>query len=152
MSLQEGMTGLFPAEAEIPVNYRLSEPVEMNRFLLNGELRRWEGPMQEVFSPVCVRNGADLSRKMIGRFPVMTEGDALAALAAAVEAYDSGRGNWPTMPVAARIECIQEFAWRMKEKRGEVVRLLMWRSASLSRILKRNSTGRWITLSIPLMP
>lgn len=124
--MQEGMTGLFPAEAEIPVNYRLSEPVEMNRFLLNGELRRWEGPMQEVFSPVCVRNGTDLSRKMIGRFPVMTEGDALAALAAAVEAYDSGRGKWPTMPVAARIECIQEFAWRMKEKRGEVVRLLMW--------------------------
>jgi glyceraldehyde-3-phosphate dehydrogenase (NADP+) len=118
--------GMFPAEADIPAAYGLSEPVEMNRFLLNGELRRWEGPMQEVVSPVCIRQGAGLTRKMIGRFPVMTEGDALAALAAAVEAYDSGRGKWPTMPVAARIQCVQEFAWRMKEKRGEVVRLLMW--------------------------
>lgn len=122
----QGMSGLFPAEADIPAAYGLPEPVEMNRFLLNGELRRWDGPMQEVVSPVCIRQGAGLTRKMIGRFPLMNEGDALAALAAAVEAYDSGRGLWPTMPVAARIQCVQEFAWRMKEKRGEVVRLLMW--------------------------
>ncbi|WP_243369644.1 NADP-dependent glyceraldehyde-3-phosphate dehydrogenase [Geotalea sp. SG265] len=126
MVLQESMAGLFPAEADIPAAYGLPEPVEMDRFLLNGELRHWEGPMQEVYSPVCVRQDTGLSRKMIGRFPLMAEGDALAALAAAVEAYDSGRGRWPTMPVAARIECVQEFAWRMKEKRGEVVRLLMW--------------------------
>lgn len=124
--MKEQIRRLFPAEGEIPASYDLAEPVEMNTFLLNGELRRWDGPMQEVFSPICMRHGDDLSRKMIGRFPLMAEGDALAALAAAVEAYDSGQGKWPTMPVAARIECVQQFAWRMKEQRAEVVRLLMW--------------------------
>ena len=45
---------------------------------------------------------------------------------AACRAYDSGRGHWPTLAVEDRIRHLEEFAYRMKEKREEVVRLLMW--------------------------
>jgi glyceraldehyde-3-phosphate dehydrogenase (NADP+) len=65
-------------------------------------------------------------RQLIGSFPLMGEPEAMAALDAAVAAYDSGRGNWPTMPVRQRIEHVQKFAWLMKEQRDEVVKLLMW--------------------------
>jgi glyceraldehyde-3-phosphate dehydrogenase (NADP+) len=56
----------------------------------------------------------------------MGEAEALAALDAAVRAYDHGRGLWPTMPVAGRIGHMQEFAWAMKEQRDAVVKVLMW--------------------------
>ena len=126
MALKEKISNLFPSQGSIPERFRLPSPVELRSYLLNGELRRWEGPMQEVFSPVCLRSGDGLSRQMVGRFPVMTEEDAQAVLDAAVNAYDCGRGRWPTMPVADRIACVQQFAYRMKEQRSEVVRLLMW--------------------------
>ncbi|ABQ25239.1 NADP-dependent glyceraldehyde-3-phosphate dehydrogenase [Geotalea uraniireducens] len=126
MTLKERIDKLFPTEAEISKSFRLPEPIELNSFLINGELRSWNGPMQEVFSPVCVKTEAGLFRQMIGRFPLMAESDALSVLDAAVGAYDCGRGRWPTMSVEERIACVQEFAYRMKEKRSEVVSLLMW--------------------------
>lgn len=126
MTLKEKIDKLFPTEAEIRKSFHLPEPIELNSFLINGELRSWNGPMQEVFSPVCVKTGAGLFRQMIGIFPLMAESDALSVLDAAVGAYDCGRGRWPTMPVGERIACVQEFAYRMKEKRSAVVSLLMW--------------------------
>lgn len=126
MTLKEKINKLFPTEAEIRKSFRLPEPIELNSFLINGELLSWNGPMQEVFSPVCVKNEAGLFRQMIGMFPLMAESDALSVLDAAVGAYNCGRGRWPTMSVGERIACVQEFAYRMKEKRSEVVSLLMW--------------------------
>ena len=126
MTPRERIDRLFPTEAEIRKSFHLPEPIELNSFLINGEMRSWNGPMQEVFSPVCVRTNGGALRQMIGRFPLMTEADALSILDAAVNAYDCGRGRWPTMSVGERIACVQEFAYRMKEKRSEVVSLLMW--------------------------
>jgi glyceraldehyde-3-phosphate dehydrogenase (NADP+) len=56
----------------------------------------------------------------------MGETEALAALDAAVSAYNNGRGTWPTMPVRQRIEHLQNFAWLMKAQRDNVVNILMW--------------------------
>ena len=126
MTISEKITTLFPAPEEIPPQHRLPAPVELRTFLAGGELRTWEGDAQEVLSPVCVRTPAGPERVRIGSFPLMGEADALAALDAAVAAYDNGRGEWPTMTVADRIGHVQRFAARMKERRSEVVRLLMW--------------------------
>lgn len=117
---------IFPKKEDIPAEFRLPKPVEQREYLVDGELRRWDGPMQEVLSPVCEATPQGPVRQTIGRFPLMTEKEALEALEAAVRAYDCGRGRWPTMSVAERIRHVQEFAGRMKERRGEVVRLLMW--------------------------
>ena len=72
--------------------------------------------------------GADgsLTQVELGSVPHGAEAEAEAALAAAVTAYDSGRGAWPTMAVAERIACMQGFAKRMQAAREEVVRLISW--------------------------
>ena len=94
--------------------------------MIDGELRHWDGPTQESFSSIYLKTSAGLAPKLIGSFPLLTEKEALEALDAASSAYNYGRGIWPTMSVAARIERVQDFAYRMKEKRQEVVKLLMW--------------------------
>jgi acyl-CoA reductase-like NAD-dependent aldehyde dehydrogenase len=50
----------------------------------------------------------------------------MAALDAAVAAYDNGRGEWPTMGVADRIACIENFTRKMIEQKDIVVKLIMW--------------------------
>lgn len=117
---------IYPTIDEIPAEFRLESPLEQTDYLLDGKIRQWQGPVQKVHSPVCIAGPDGLTRQHIGSFPLMGETEALAALDAAVQAYDNGRGLWPTMPVAKRIEHVQEFAWRMKEQRDRVVKLLMW--------------------------
>lgn len=125
MSNQRDLTALFPTIQDIPGNYDIPE-VNQTEYLVNGELRQWDGPFQEVSSPVCIRTEAGFERKLLGRYPLLPESAILEALDAAVKAYDNGKGLWPTMPVEERIRHIEEFAFRMKDKREEVVTLLMW--------------------------
>jgi glyceraldehyde-3-phosphate dehydrogenase (NADP+) len=62
----------------------------------------------------------------IGTFPLLSEKESLAALAAAVAAYDHGRGLWPTMTVPERIKAVRSFTVRMRSERETMVRLMMW--------------------------
>ena len=62
----------------------------------------------------------------IGAIPLLGEPEALAALAAAVAAYDHGHGLWPTMTVAERIDRVRRFTIRMRGERDAIVRLMMW--------------------------
>ena len=57
---------------------------------------------------------------------MLTKHEALDALNAAVAAYNLGQGEWPTMSVMDRISHVEVFLGKMKEKRAEVVKLLMW--------------------------
>src|SRR5262249_3250657 len=101
-------------------------PINQTEYLINGELRCWEGPTEEILSPVCVSTPSGVVQKSLGSYPLLTEKEALEALAAAVAAYDNGRGRWPTMSVNGRMKQIEEFAYRMKEQKNEIVKLLMW--------------------------
>ncbi len=102
-------------------------PVFQREWLLAGELREWTGPVHDVLSPICLRQAdGSLRQAEIGHYPRLGEAEALAAVAAAAAAYDQGRGAWPTMPVAARIRAVEDFALRMRAQREEMVRLLMW--------------------------
>jgi glyceraldehyde-3-phosphate dehydrogenase (NADP+) len=126
MSIAERIPTIYPSLDEIPPQQQLTAPMELRDYLLNGELHRWNGAVQDVLSPVCVRTSGGPERMRIGSFPLMGEADALAALDAATAAYDCGRGRWPTMGVADRIRHVQHFAALMKEQRETVVRLIMW--------------------------
>jgi glyceraldehyde-3-phosphate dehydrogenase (NADP+) len=117
---------LFPAEDAVPAAFRIDRPLEQREYLVGGEIRRWEGPCEEVHSPVCIATETELEAKRIGSYPLLTEEEALAALEAACRAYDHGRGDWPTMAVEERIRHLEDFAYRMKEQREAVVSLLMW--------------------------
>jgi len=126
ITTEETIASLFPDEHGIPVEHRHAEPVIQKEYLINGQLRIWEGPLQEVLSPVCVRTASGVSRKAIGSYPVLTAREAMDALDAAEHAYDNGRGLWPSMPVNGRIVHIEEFLRRMQEKKRDIIHLLMW--------------------------
>ncbi|MBC7961379.1 MAG: NADP-dependent glyceraldehyde-3-phosphate dehydrogenase [Steroidobacteraceae bacterium] len=117
---------LFPEELDIPGQFFIRQLIRQDYYLINGELRHWDGPLQDVLSPVYVRNGTESVRKRIGSAPLLDEQAALETLDVAVKAYDNGRGTWPTMSVGERIQCVQRFAGSVREKRDQVVRLLMW--------------------------
>jgi len=129
MSLTEKISSSFPVGLDqIPEMDRFPGLVEQTEYLLNGELKQWSGPFQEIYSPVCLADSGEKGA-LIGHAPSLNKAAALDALDAAVRAYDLGRGAWPTMSVGARIKHIEDFAVRMKEKRSEVVRFIMWEIA-----------------------
>jgi glyceraldehyde-3-phosphate dehydrogenase (NADP+) len=124
--IQHRVEAIFPTAEEIPEAFRLQAPVSQREYLIGGELRHWDGEVETVLSPVHVQTDGGLVPVTVGHFPSLTERESLAVLNAAVAAYARGRGLWPTMSVAQRIEHVQDFTYRMKEKRDEVVKLLVW--------------------------
>ena len=117
---------LFPSASEIPKEYDLIKPIEQKEYLVNGELRQWTGKTQDVWSPIYVRTENGLEQKRIGSYPITDATDAMEVLYAGVKAYSNGRGEWPSMSVSQRIECVEKFTQKMIQKRDEVVKLLMW--------------------------
>lgn len=125
MTFIDQLKNIFVKEEQIPEEYRLHE-IHQREYLTNGEMVKWEGSVHEVYSPICIQTGKGLERKLIGTYPVCTEKEALQALDAAVAAYDNGRGEWPTMSVADRIRCVENFTHKMLQQKETVVKLLMW--------------------------
>jgi glyceraldehyde-3-phosphate dehydrogenase (NADP+) len=115
----------FPSLADIPQEYRM----DINRYkpvyLLDGKICNWKGPLEEVSSPVCIKENGKIERLIIGQVPSMDEEAAMKGLHAAVKAWDNGRGVWPTMSVKDRILAVEKFVDRMKIVREEVAKLLM---------------------------
>ncbi len=126
MDKSKQLASSFPAQSDVPERFRLGELLTQRTYLVNGQLRHWAGPMQEVLSPVCIGAQGRCRPKVLGSYPLLSETEAVDALDAAVGAYGNGRGQWPTMSVEQRIRHMEDFTYRMKERRDEVVRLLMW--------------------------
>jgi len=119
------LANLFPTEGEVPEPFRLPVPLDQREFLVGGSLVPWEGPLQDVISPICRRDGDEIRPVRIGGYPLLTARESMAALDAADRAWDHGRGKWPTLSVADRIACVRAFVQAMKLRRAEVVNLLM---------------------------
>ena len=90
---------IFPSNTEIPSNMDITEQHEQRLYLLDGELKEWDGHVQDIFSPVFIKENNVLVRKRLGSYPLLGEKESLEALASAQKAYNLGRGEWPTMPV-----------------------------------------------------
>lgn len=126
MNLQETIRNIFPEEKGVPAEFMPPFPIIQKEYLVNGEIRTWNGEMQDVLSPVCLKTATGLEQKLIGRYPTLTEKESLEALEAASAAYDNGKGEWPSMPVEERIRRVERLAFLMKDKRTEIINLLMW--------------------------
>ena len=98
--------------------------LHQNTYLDNGKLVNWNGKMDEVHSTIST--SSEYKPTLLGTVPHMDEPTALKVLNSAVKAYDKGKGQWPTMRVKDRIECMKSFVEHMQTKRTEVVKLLMW--------------------------
>jgi glyceraldehyde-3-phosphate dehydrogenase (NADP+) len=123
---KEFLSTIFPAEASIPKTFQLISRIDQREYMVEGKLRMWEGDLNPVMSPVCVSTPQGYEQKIIGSTPLLTKKEALEALDAAVRAFDLGHGKWPSFTVSERIEHVEKFLVRMREKRAEVVNLLMW--------------------------
>ncbi len=126
MLLNEQIANIFPTESQIPAEFNLTEPIHQREYLVNGEMRTWNGDTHTVLSPVYIKTANGLEQKLVGSYPLATEVEALEALDAAVKAYNHGRGEWPTMTIPERIACLEKFTNMMTEKKNEIVNLLMW--------------------------
>jgi glyceraldehyde-3-phosphate dehydrogenase (NADP+) len=117
----------FPTADEIPESARIDASPWERRWLVDGEVLRWDGPTLEVRSPVCLRS-ADGSheRALCGHLAALDEESGRRAVMSARAAWDDGRGAWPTMRVKDRIACVRRFVDGMTKVRESVVRLLMW--------------------------
>jgi glyceraldehyde-3-phosphate dehydrogenase (NADP+) len=124
--MSQFLSNVFPDESSIPSAVKFTQPINQREYLVNGATKVWDGPLSSVLSPVFVRKGNGFEQKIIGSTPLLTSKECLEALDAASLAYNNGQGVWPTMNVAGRIEHVEKFLSQMKEKRTEVVNLLMW--------------------------
>lgn len=122
----QSIPNIFPEPSQIPTEFQLPDFIEQREYLINGELKKWEGPMNEVISPISIIKDAVITRNIIGSTPLLTGAESLTALEAAVQAYNNGTGEWPTMSVADRIVHVEQFLVAMKAQRSEVIKLLMW--------------------------
>jgi glyceraldehyde-3-phosphate dehydrogenase (NADP+) len=108
----------------IPDAYKISSPIEADRYLINGELKTWNGRKAEVNSTIS--STEKFQPTYIGSVPELEETQAHESLNAALNAYDQGKGLWPTMRVGERIECMEAFVEKMETKRDIIVKLIMW--------------------------
>ncbi|RMA57234.1 NADP-dependent glyceraldehyde-3-phosphate dehydrogenase [Ulvibacter antarcticus] len=109
---------------DIPEAYKITSLINQNSYLVSGELKPWKGKTTEVYSTIS--STEDYKPTLLGSIPQLGKDEALEALDAACDAYDKGKGSWPTMKVIDRIACMENFVKQMKTKRAEVVKLLMW--------------------------
>ena len=126
MGLIEKIQTIFPQAADIPETLLTDVPCVQTGYLINGEIREWDGPRQAVLSPVWTARDSGPEPFCIGEYPLLTQTEAMAALDAAVAAYDHGQGVWPTMSVSERIGHLEQFVFRMMAVKDRVVRFLMW--------------------------
>jgi glyceraldehyde-3-phosphate dehydrogenase (NADP+) len=126
MLTSQQLNELFPEESKLK-NCDVPPPVHQRETLVNGELRPWTGPVETVRSAICTRKAdGTLEQVELGSHPIGGVPEAQVALDAAVAAYDNGRGEWPTMTVAQRISCMQDFTRQMMARREQIVQLIMW--------------------------
>ncbi|MFT7336451.1 MAG: glyceraldehyde-3-phosphate dehydrogenase (NADP+), partial [Porticoccaceae bacterium] len=108
----------------IPEEFQIKELLNQDTYLVNGELKKWEGQTSPVFSTIS--STEKYAPTILGSIPFMGETEAMEAVEAASAAYNKGQGLWPTMKVVDRIKCMENFVTQMKATRQEVVKLLMW--------------------------
>ena len=124
--LMQTPTNLFPDPFNIPEKWNLPNRMDQREYLIGGELRTWNGDLNDIVSPIYLNIDGRIEPKIIGSTPLLGEKESLEALDAAVLAYNNGRGNWPTMTLVDRIAHVEHFLAEMRLVRTEVVRLLMW--------------------------
>jgi len=86
MDFKTTLENLFVEAKDVPAEFSLPSEVHQREYLSNGVMKQWDGPVHEVFSPICIKTENGLERKLIGSYPVCTEAEAQESLEAAVVA------------------------------------------------------------------
>ena len=108
----------------IPDQFKIKKTISQNTYLVDGVLKTWTGETADVYSTISSTD--TYKPTLLGSIPQLSEEQANEALNSACNAFDRGKGLWPTMKVVDRIACMDKFVAQMKTKREEIVNLLMW--------------------------
>ena len=108
----------------IPDQFQIKKTISQNTYLVDGVLKTWTGETADVYSTISSTD--TYKPTLLGSIPQLGEEQANEALNSACNAFDRGKGLWPTMKVVDRIACMDKFVIQMKTKREEIVKLLMW--------------------------
>ncbi len=117
---------IFHAESAIPEEWRIDSPIEQRTYLVAGRLTGWKGPMEDIVSPIWISTPSGPMPRVIGRAPVLSEKEVLAAGDAARAAYGNGLGRWPTLDAGQRIEHVTRFTQHLIRKKKAIIKLLVW--------------------------
>ena len=55
--MSQFLANIFRGEDTIPEQFKIAKPIEQREYLINGELKNWDGNLNPVLSPVFVKNG-----------------------------------------------------------------------------------------------
>lgn len=119
--------------------------VDATRYLINGEIRKWDGHADAIYSPILDEKGEKIQ---IGRYAMLSDKVAMEALHAAHKAFDRGSGRWPTMSTRERIQCVLNFMKGLKDHKAEIVNLLMWEICKVLRSFALCVCGLSLTCSL----
>ena len=108
----------------IPQEFEITEKIKQDNYLINGNLVKWDGEFSPVYSTIS--STPEYKPTLLGEIPSLGKDEAIKALDSACNAFDKGKGLWPTMKVVDRINAMENFVEEMKQKRDVVVKLLMW--------------------------
>lgn len=126
MSATSPLADLFPPAASFPADFAEVLGSDAACWLVDGELRAWSGPREQVFSPVLEREGQGLRPVRLGSVPVLDGVAAMLALESACAAYAGGDGRWPSLPAEERIQALERFVELIAPLRERVARLIAW--------------------------
>ena len=59
--------------------YKIDE-IHFRQYLVDGELKKWEGDTSEVFSTIDIKEGSEYSPTLLGSIPDMDSDSAIEAL------------------------------------------------------------------------
>mmetsp|Transcript_9346 Transcript_9346/g.28157 ORF Transcript_9346/g.28157 Transcript_9346/m.28157 type:complete len:471 (+) Transcript_9346:61-1473(+) len=99
---------------------------ESRDYVIDGEVKQWDGDVGDVYSPIMKQTSKGGEAVKIGYFAMLDEETAIAAAKSCNKAFDNGRGEWPSMHAEGRISAIEKFLEKIKERRDEIVDLIMW--------------------------
>ena len=78
-------------EQEVPESYIVPLKKKYDTYLLNGQIKKWNGKTSEVFSPIYSKDtDGVLKPTLLGTVPLMGEKDAMEALDSANKAFSNG--------------------------------------------------------------
>ena len=82
----EKLTGLDVKTSDVPAGFQIDAQKNDMGYLIDGQLKKWSGAFQDVYSPIQSSDGGQLAPFKVGRFPLLTQEEALTALEAACKA------------------------------------------------------------------
>jgi glyceraldehyde-3-phosphate dehydrogenase (NADP+) len=121
----ESLRSLYPEADAIPAHLRVA-PNEAPTWLVDGEVRRFDGASSPVTSRIATRQRGELTETLLGREALLGPPEAALAIEAAERAFGGGDGEWPAAPIETRMKATLAFASAVEARTEAVAKLLQW--------------------------